>query len=261
MAALSNRRVAIVLPEKDTDVSENLLVRALLKTTMEYWDQLRRSWKDVRRDASEASIHDLRVASRRLGAALGLVESILQEVSASKARRRLKKLMEKLGPLRDVQVQIGIVKKWRRKGGVEKFKELLQRTERRESGRIHRYLSADRKGGIRQALKAFEGKASKPLKEMPAETIKARIEESLNTQRADLEVARKNLVRTDPKSLHALRRTARKLRYSLEAASSAIGAAPEAEVHRLRQLQTSLGHQRDLQILKERFQKWRGEQS
>src|SRR5262245_39125417 len=133
-------RADIVLPEKDTDVSENILVRSLLKTVWDNWDELRKTWKGVRQKMDEDSIHDLRVASRRVGAGLFLLEAILQDDRSSKARRRLKRLMKKLGPLRDVQVQISIVEKWKRRGNLGKFKKLLRDAEKKERARVRQYL-------------------------------------------------------------------------------------------------------------------------
>lgn len=238
-------------------MSENLLVKLMLKTVWEYWDELRKTWKNVNRKADETSVHDLRVASRRLGAALLAVESLLQDNRSSKARHRIKQLMKKLGPLRDVQVQISIVEKWKRRN-LGKFKALLQRTERKERDRVREYLNSHRKERIRRSVESLGRTATKRLKDVPPATIRALIGNSVIVLRNDLKVAQGNLVQNDPKSLHKLRTTARKLRYGLEAAQPVIGAAPETEIQRLRQLQTKLGHRRDLQLLNDKFREWRG---
>jgi CHAD domain-containing protein len=68
--------------------------------------------------------------------------------------------------------------------------------------------------------------------------------------------ARAGALPNDPQTLHALRVAAKKLRYSLDAARSIIGAAPKTEIQRLRQFQTRLGQMRDMQILKDNFQRW-----
>jgi CHAD domain-containing protein len=229
-----------------------------LSSLKEYRDQLRKAWKKARRDLEEDSIHDLRVAARRVGASLLLVESVRGEDQSSKARRRVKRLMKRLGSLRDIQVQILIVKKkWKRTENVRQFADSLERTERKERDRVRDYLSDHRKNSILQELRDFEKDATRSLKRVPEPTIQSNIQRALSLQRMNLEAARKAMAPSDPLSLHAVRRTARKLRYCLEAAAETVGAAPQSELQRLRRVQTQLGNKRDRQLLQAKFAEWR----
>jgi CHAD domain-containing protein len=227
-----------------------------LSSFKEYRDQLRKTWKDASQNMDEDSIHDLRVASRRMGASLLLLESVLGADRPSKARRQLKRLMKKLGALRDIQVQVAIVEKWKGTESILKFRESLERTERREKDRARDYLSSYRKKKILQELKDFERDAVKRLKDIPEAAIKTSMEITISVQRINLEAARNARVPTDPRSLHAVRRTARKLRYCLEAAAETVGAASRSELQRLKKTQTELGNQRDQQLLKVKFEEW-----
>ena len=222
----------------------------------DYRDELRRAWKKASRDLDEDSIHDVRVACRRMGALLLLVESVLLK-ERSTARRRIKRVMNKLGPLRDTQVQISIVKKWKQTQRVQRFTNSLERAERQESERVSDYLSRHRKQSILKKLRDFETNAARRLKKIPQATIQARVQSALSVQRLDLEAARKAMVPSDPSSLHAVRRTARRLRYCLEAAEEIVGAASRSELQRLRRDQTGLGNKRDLQLLETRFREFR----
>ena len=230
-----------------------------LSSLKEYRDQLRKAWKKARRDLDEESIHDLRVASRRMGALLLLVESALGEDRSSKVRRRIKRVMKKLGPLRDIQVQISLVKKWKPTANVEQFKDSLEHTQRQERKRAADYLSTARKEKILQELKDFEKDAAKGLKKVPQSTMKARIHSTLAVQRMDLEAARRAMTPTDPRFLHAARRAARKLRYCLEAAGEPAGRSAPSEIRRLRRQQTELGNKRDLLLLQSKFGEWQRE--
>jgi CHAD domain-containing protein len=227
-----------------------------LSSLKDYRDELRKAWKKARHGLDEESIHDLRVASRRMGSSLLLLESVLLEERSSKARRRIKRLMKKLGPLRDIQVQILIVKKWQRTGNVQHFGDSLERAEWQERDRVRDYLSQHRRQGILRDLRDFEKDAAKRLQKIPQATIQARIRSELSVQRMDLEAARKAMVPSDPSSLHAVRKTARRLRYCLEAAGEIVGTAPHSEVQRLRKYQTELGNKRDLQLLEAKFEEW-----
>jgi CHAD domain-containing protein len=164
--------------------------------------------------------------------------------------------MKKLGHLRDVQVQILLAKKWKRTQNVRRFTDSLKRAERQERDRVRDYLSRHRKQSILQELRDFEKDAARRLKRTPQATIRARIQSALSAQRKNLEAARKAMVPSDPKSLHAVRKTARRLRYCLEAAAEIVGRAQRSELQRLRRDQTQLGNKRDLQLLQAKFEEW-----
>ena len=226
----------------------------LIETTWEYWQKLCREWKGVRRDSSEKRVHDLRVASRRVFSCLSLLETILDR--PFKARRCIKKLMKKLGPLRDVQVQISIVEKWTRTRTVTKFLKSLERAKDKESRRALDYLTPQKRRKIRRALGALERGSLERLKSMPPGTMRSRIEAALKRQRDALKKAQSGTTPPDPRSLHRIRVAARKLRYSLEAISES-GATPTLELQRLRRQSTKLGRQHDRQLLDEKFENWR----
>jgi len=224
----------------------------------DYRGDLRKAWKNACHGLDEESIHDLRVASRRMGSSLLLLESVLAEKRSSKARRRIKRLMKKLGALRDIQVQILIAKKWKRTESVQRFMGSLEQAERQERDRVRDYLSRHRKQSILQELRDFEKDAARRLKKIPQATIQARIQSALSAQRMDLKAARKAMAPSVPRSLHAVRKTARKLRYCLEAAEEIASPAPRSELQRLRRYQTQLGNKRDLQLLQAKFEEWKG---
>jgi CHAD domain-containing protein len=237
------------------NVTSNHKKMPLQEATWEYWNQLRKVWRDVRHGFKPATVHDFRVASRRTFSALLLLESVAEIDGPSKARRRIKRLTKQLGPLRDVQVQISLVEEWKLSGASQGFLETLKLLETRERKRVRRFLTADRKQKIQRSLKAFDRDIAERLKRRPAKAIQAEVKIALNTQRRALRVAHENRS-TDSQSLHRLRTAARKLRYCLEAAVSTVGPAPRAEIQRLRRYQTELGRQRDLQIVKDEFEQW-----
>ena len=233
----------------------------LLKATSEYWKDISREWKRVRQSVDADSVHDLRVASRRAVSSILLLESVLKVNRPVKCRRRIKRLMKKLGQLRDVQVQISIVEKWKPTRLVAEFLDSLRQIEKDEGRAARKYLNASRRKKIRRSLKTLERKATPVLQSTTAGTIKRRIEETLNERRVDLRMARVSLLPSNPQKLHALRVAAKKLRYCLEAARPLVGAAPRTELQQLHWYQTRLGHMRDVQILNEKFQQWKSQRA
>jgi CHAD domain-containing protein len=247
--------------DDQTGVAYPLRVTPLLKSTSEYWKDISREWKGVRRSLDADSVHDLRVASRRAASSILLLESVLGVNRPVKCRRRIKRLLKKLGALRDVQVQISIVEKWKPSRLVTEFLDSLRQFEKDEGRAVRKYLNASRRKKIRRSLKTLERRATPLLKSTTAGTIKRRIEETLNARRADLRAVRADLMPSDPQKLHALRVAAKKLRYCLEAALPLVGAAPKTELQQLHWYQTRLGHMRDVQILNEKFQQWKNQRA
>jgi CHAD domain-containing protein len=233
----------------------------LLHITKQYRGNLRKAWKEARRSLKEDKIHDLRVAARRTGVALRLLESVLEARHASKARRKIRKVMKRLGYLRDIQVQITAVEKWKPSDNARRFLESLKQAERRERKRAHNYLSSDRRRAITHELRLLGRRAKKRLKTTSPEALKAKVESALNLQRMNLQVATEGIQESAPESLHRLRTAARKLRYALEASADTVGAAPAEELGRLRDCQTQLGQKRDLQLLNAKFRRWKHERA
>lgn len=229
----------------------------LVKTADDYRGDLRKAWNDARTRLDEKSIHDLRVATRRMNSALLLLETVLEENGTSKARRLTKRVMKKLGPLRDIQVQVALVRKWKASQNVTRFLEWLEETEQRQRRRVRDYMGSHRRRQLLQEVKDFQRKAEKRLKKVPQASVKTRLAAGIAQQRRNVETARQNGVPTNPDSLHALRIASRKLRYCLEAAGKAVGAPHRSEVEKLRRKQTELGNERDLHLLDEKYKEWK----
>src|SRR5438477_7641376 len=80
---------------------ENILLKALDVR----WRKLRKESNRARRKYSEEAVHDLRVASRRLIAVLEILKKVHNASAVRDCRRRVKKLLDGLSPLRDLHVQ------------------------------------------------------------------------------------------------------------------------------------------------------------
>jgi CHAD domain-containing protein len=81
-------------------------VSVLLQSSLqERWATFVRQIRRARRYCSEPAIHDLRVATRRLIAMLDILAPLLPEGRARTVRRRLKRLLKSFNELRDVHVQ------------------------------------------------------------------------------------------------------------------------------------------------------------
>src|SRR5688572_2960842 len=118
-------------------MSDNILLEALDTR----WGRLRDGWDRARRKNSESAVHDLRVASRRLLAVLDTMESLFDHSGIGDSRRRVKKLLQALSPLRDVQVQAAYVSKLISiYPQLDDFKANLEKKEQRAAKKMRKLL-------------------------------------------------------------------------------------------------------------------------
>src|SRR5512134_1193456 len=79
---------------------------ALRSSLERRWSRTVREVRRRRRGLTEGAVHDLRVAIRRMIAALDLAEVVLEDTEIDRVRRRLRRSLAALGALRDIQVQL-----------------------------------------------------------------------------------------------------------------------------------------------------------
>src|SRR5688572_28145883 len=78
----------------------------LLGSLEERWKAYRSQYRMCRSEFSDATVHDLRVSTRRLLAVLDLVRAIDPHPRVQKIRRALKNQMDDFDELRDAQVML-----------------------------------------------------------------------------------------------------------------------------------------------------------
>ena len=81
----------------------------LLKPLDIRWRKFQKEWNRTQKKYSEDSVHGLRISSRRLIAVLETLLEIENDSRIRDCRRRVKKLLDRLSPLRDLHVQRGHV--------------------------------------------------------------------------------------------------------------------------------------------------------
>ena len=197
--------------------------------------------------ASDASsIHDARVATRRLKAILDVLKPILGGEHRKSFGRVLRKLRRRLGPLRDLDVMLGHLESFpaRHRVGVVWLGERLKarRDELRRSAlrQISPPKLLGRLGawwGVREEL--VGGQAS--IDTLLAESLHGQL--NAFAEKADALV-------DDP---HALRIAGKAVRYTLEMAIIQRHALPAAVTRSFKQMQDALGQWHDYVVLAERI--------
>src|SRR5215510_11447912 len=129
----------------------------LLSSLDQSWKNFSGAWKSARTKSSEKAVHDLRVSTRRLIAILDLAKAVSGDAEIAKLQRRFKKVLKRMGPLRDAQVLLVNLSRIQQGGLVGDFKKTLEQKERREIDGIRDELSRGRKQKLSKAVKDVRG--------------------------------------------------------------------------------------------------------
>jgi CHAD domain-containing protein len=219
---------------------------------------LERRTRALRRQLSAAiagkdtGVHQARVASRRLREAIPVLTDGLHHSKAGKAQRKIRRLTQALGSVRELDVTLHLIDELGERPGVprpalaevrahviedreERRKVMLERLEDVDTDKLGRRLEA-----VRQAL----------LHPTPGHNWRAALALRIakRGRRLDKAIEAAGQIYA-PESLHQVRIAAKKLRYSLEIADES-GVVPCAPTLRaIKRVQDALGRLHDLQVL------------
>ena len=200
----------------------------------------------------DAGVHQARVASRRLREALPVLTEGLHHTRKSKAERKIRRLTQALGTVRELDVTLKIIDELADRPGIprpaltevraqvieereERRAVMLERVERVNTTKLSRRL-AEVANALASPTPGHSWRAALALRIVR----RARRLEKAIDQAGQIYAA---------EALHEVRITAKKLRYALEIADES-GAAPCAEpLRRIKRVQDILGRLHDLQVL------------
>jgi CHAD domain-containing protein len=231
----------------------------LLSALDKSWNQFTRTWKKSRTKASEKSVHDLRVNTRRLMAALELTAAVCAPGDVRQLQRRLKKLLKGMGTLRDVQVQLELVSELKQIDVIAGFKRRLERRERREIATIQGELKRGRKRRLEDAFEAVRFKLSRTQASMSNEKFHRSVERFLSARHHQYLKAVQRFQRVQPfneDAFHEMRIALKKLRYAVEAAEPLLGRSAREQARKMHTFQQLMGDSRDLEILRTELESW-----
>lgn len=223
----------ISLPLKEA----NLLRLRLRKLLKEHDDFLR--------DNKPETIHDLRVASRRLREALGYLENALSPKSHRRLTVAAKKITRTLGPLRETETNMNLIRGWRLEDSIDPVAaELLIHAEgkrfRKNRLKATRKVTSQTVQYCENVLSKLRGSRAAPLTE--SHVLARRSAEFIHFVWSN--------GMTD-EQLHDLRIKAKKFRYALEVDSRLHARSMGRLITRIRKLQEKLGELHDLFVLGE----------
>jgi CHAD domain-containing protein len=207
------------------------------------------------------SVHQARVATRRLREAIPVLRSSLNERALARAERQVRKMTRALGPVRELDVALSHVDELAAHNllSVRALSRLRQSMSRERFARRRELLAAITPGKmerLRQRLgRAGDGDRPTPPTGVAAE---ARAQVARRAGRLAAAVAQAGSLYL-PDRLHAVRIAAKKLRYALEIQRELKRSKSTARVTQLKRLQDLLGRMHDLEILIDRTRRLQAE--
>jgi CHAD domain-containing protein len=220
------------------------------------WEDFSNAWKKARAKASEKSIHDLRVGTRRLIAALELNRAVSRNIQIPKLQRRFKKILKQMGSLRDIQVQLETLSAIRQAAPILEFERSLKRRERRETTEIHMALKRGEKKRLARGIDDVREHFVRLHARSGDERIQSAVERYLKARRNDFMRARKRFKPEDGETLHQMRIALKKLRYAVEASQPVMGDTARELARSMHEFQQLMGDTRDIELLASRLEKW-----
>ena len=226
-----------------------------------------------------AELHDMRVAVRRMRAAVRLFRPYLQKKQAAYLRKDLRRLGRALGPARDYDVMLANLEVYRadlpaqEKEAIGLVVRRWQKQRARARKAMLAYLASKRYGLLKQRVRAFlEGDppvaartvdgngvlpATTPLQEP---LVESEIPSLLASRYEKLLAYGPSLHGASVATLHALRIDCKRLRYALEFFRESLPPQAAAAIEDIKRAQDHLGVIQDAyvagRVLRKLLEKW-----
>jgi CHAD domain-containing protein len=231
----------------------------LLSSLNQSWKNFSGAWKSARTKSSEKAVHDLRVSTRRLIAILELAKAVSGDTEIPKLQRRFKRVLKRMGPLRDTQVLLVNLSRVQKSGLVNKFKKTLEQRERHEIDGIRDELKRGRKQKLSKAVEDVRVEFCSVESELGNEKIHRSVDRVLALRRNELLKAERRFHQSQPVSedlLHEMRIALKKFRYVIEAAQPMLDDSAKQRAKEMHSFQQLIGESRDVELLRTALEKW-----
>ena len=196
-------------------------------------------------------VHQARVASRRLREAVPVLTAGLKGSKAGKARRKIRRITQALGAIRELDVTIALIDELAARntlprlaleevrGRVMKEQERRRRVMIKRVGRVNTDKLDRRLRSVAESLQSAETEGWR-------EALAARLLKRSKTLETAIESAGPLY---EQERLHRVRIAAKKLRYALEIAAESGARAAIVPVRTMKRVQDTLGRLHDLQVV------------
>lgn len=233
--------------------------RPLVLYLDELVEKLRALLPQAVEDGDVEAIHQSRVATRRLKAAIDLFEPVLSDTQVKPFRKTLRRLRRRFGPLRDFDVMLGHLQKWPARksqaGAVDWIRRQLQHRRDEAHKTAAREIAPSRVLGKLGVWWGISRELEKSIETAASERLMDSVHDQLRHFRSQAD----GLGGVIPSSgapggsfdAHQLRISGKLLRYTLEMSRVHGFALPPAVLRAFKRMQDALGLWHDYVVLSE----------
>lgn len=225
------------------DTKTNVLIEAL----DERWTKYRAELKNCNNEFSQEAVHDVRVATRRLLAALDFVRQLDPQPPMQKIRRILKDQVDDLDDLRDTQVMLVEVSETMAEfPQLKSFEKHLLSSEKKLLRKTRKDIKAVKPSDLKKRI----DKIRLALQENTTdEEWTARLRSALDQAYARAGEAFGQIEAAHPASIHRFRVRFKKFRYMMEVVVPALKNYPETYLEKMHAYQSRMGDVQDAVVL------------
>jgi CHAD domain-containing protein len=207
------------------------------------------------------SVHQARVASRRLRAVFAVYAPLLGEKRCKDWRKAIRKFTRRLGEARDLDVQIDHIetlqkelKKPTCRPGVQRVHLRLQQQRRARQGKVEKAVEKLQDSEVLGELDEAAARLAESGREGEDLTALELSERYIRSQTGRVLSWQVSLADgDDARGHHKMRIELKRLRYALEIGEDFLGAMARDGVERIKELQDLLGEMHDCDVWRERI--------
>jgi len=206
------------LVDKLTLRGEEQLAPRLDRAFKSAWRSYRRAFKRCQKRLSRATVHQLRVETRRLLALLDLFEPLAAGKAADELSRRATPPFKISGRLRDTQVMLcDVERRLRQFPDAKHFKKELLQREKRLGRQLERKLRRTRLKPLKSRMDALRKELRLAVKSAEGRRRAwVRLLNGVDRAFANVVARRRSIARAKPRTVHRTRVAFKKFRYMLE---------------------------------------------
>jgi CHAD domain-containing protein len=214
------------------------------------WETYRKELRVCKHRFSARTVHELRVASRRLIAQLVMLGCVGVGTREEEARRVLKRRLKALSELRDVHVQrLFIEQQMTRFPDLSMVCDDLRRRERKlervAAGKVKRFKTRK----LRKSLEALAVRLTR--RSGQADYLAAKVTQATARAFADVARRRQAIDPAKPSTIHRTRIAFKKFRYMVESLSPEFTGLSKRDLRVLAVYQRKMGILQDLEVLQQ----------
>jgi CHAD domain-containing protein len=233
------------MEEKQKSSGENTnLIQEVYKAR---WRAYRIELKRCQTEPTEESVHDLRVATRRLLALIDLLRAIAPHPRLQNLRSTLKNQLDDMGELRDTQVMLVETSEVLAElPEIEPFQKFLNKRERHLLRSTAKAIKGFKYSGVRKRMDSVRKKI---LKQKLGTILNSLLLQAVDN-RFGVVLRRLQLVDpANPATIHRMRVSFKKFRYMVEIVHPLVPNYPEDNFKHMHDYQGAMGDIQDMEVL------------